>query len=320
MAQFTVYKSTDGSAPTLSGTADSLRQLLKACLVDGYGSQTAAGWAEAFTGTNKAAYRAASGNRLYFRLQDDAAGTGGAKEAQIRGFETMSDVDTGTGPFPADAQSSLTSNSLIARKSTTADATARVWIVVADALTCYVFIYTGDVASTYYSFGFGEFYSLLPSDAYRSMVIARAVENNTGQANENLDRIATNVTGTTAGHYFPRGYTTTGGSVLFGKHGDAVKSGSSTALLGTIPYTNPEDGGLYLSPLWIHDPTTAPANNLRGRMRGLWHFLHALTGTVANLDTVTGVGDLSGKTFLFLKQGGLSDIYTIETSNTLETN
>ncbi len=38
MAQFTVYKNTDGSAPTLNGTTDSLCALLRACLVDGYGS------------------------------------------------------------------------------------------------------------------------------------------------------------------------------------------------------------------------------------------------------------------------------------------
>lgn len=309
----TIYKSTDASAPVLTGEVDSLRQLLKACLVDGYGAQASQGWAEAFTGTNRAAFRAASGVRHYFRVNDNGAGTGGAKEALVRGFETMSDVDTGTGPFPSDAQSALTEDSLIARKSATADTTARAWVIAADALTCYVFVKTGDNASNYLAFGFGEFYSLLSSDDYRSFLVARIAENSAGLTSDCLDKVQVVVNLATAGHYFPRGYTQLGGSVQFGKHGDAAKSNGAAFTIGGMPFPNSADGGLYLSPLWIHDPTTLPVNNVRGRMRGLWHFLHA-AASVADLDTVTGVGDLAGKTFLFLKLGGNAGVYTIETT------
>lgn len=319
MAQFTIYKSSDGSAPSLSGTANSLRALLKACLVDGYGAKAAAGWTEAYTGSNKAAFQGGSGVQHYFRVQDDAGGTGGAREAQVRGFETMSDVDTGTGPFPTNAQSALTSNSLIARKSTTADATVRDWIVVADDRTCYVFVKTGDAANIYLGFAFGEFYSLLPSDNYRSFLIARTNENNGTTTNENLDRMQFNLTAASTGHYMPRGYTGLGSSVQFGVHGDAAKSNSGTTMLGAVPFPNSADGGLYLSRIWIHDPTTLPVNGIRGRMRGLWHFLHAIA-SVADQDTVSGVGDLAGKTYLFIKTSGNSGVYSIETSNTVETN
>lgn len=319
MAQFTIYRSTDGSAPTLNGTVDSLRQLLKACLVDGYGAQADVGWTEAFTGTDKAAFQAGSGVQHYFRVQDDGAGTGGAKEALIRGFETMSDVDTGTGPFPTAAQSALTSNSLIARKSTTADATARPWIIVADERTCYGFIKTGDNAAVYMAFAFGEFYSLLSSDNYRSLVIGRTTENSGLITVDNLDKLSTIMTATTNGHFFPRGYTQLGTSVAFGVHGDSAKSNDAASTVGVLPFPNPVDGGLFLSPVWLHDPTTAPTTNIRGRMRGFWHFLHPIA-SVADADTVSGVGDLAGKTFLFIRQGGNAGIYTIETSNTLETN
>ena len=40
----TVYRSTDTGAPQLTGTAGSLKTVLKACLVEGYGSQPALGW------------------------------------------------------------------------------------------------------------------------------------------------------------------------------------------------------------------------------------------------------------------------------------
>ena len=48
---FTIYRSTDASPPVLNGTAGSLRALLLACLVDGYGAKAAAGWAETFNQT-----------------------------------------------------------------------------------------------------------------------------------------------------------------------------------------------------------------------------------------------------------------------------
>lgn len=314
-SQFTVYRSTDTSAPVLEGVVDSMRQLLKACLVDGYGSQTAAGWTEAFTGTNKAAFRADSGTRHYFRVQDDGGGTGGAKEALIRGFETMSDVDTGTGEFPTAAQSSLTSNSLVIRKSATADGTDRAWIVIADDRTCYVLVFTGDNATVYLTFGFGEFYSFVSGDAYNSFLIARATENSATLTVDTLDRVSTTMAVAT-GHYMPRGYTGLGTSVQFGKHGDVAKSNGATALLGAITFPNPADGGLYISRVWIHDNTTAPTPNIRGQMRGFWQPLHTLA-SFTNADTFSGVGNIAGYTFLLQKTSGNNGTYCFETSATL---
>lgn len=318
MAQFTIYRSSDASAPTLSGTANSLCALLKACLVDGYGAQAAAGWTEEYTGVNKAAYRPGSGNRLYFRVQDDAGGTGGAKEALVRGFETMSDVDTGTGPFPTAAQSALTSNSVVARKSTTADATTRDWIVVADDRTCYVFVKTGDNAAAYLAFAIGEFYSFLPGDAYNSLCIGRNTENSAVITVDNLDRIGSQTTATTF-NFMARGYTQLGGSVVICKSGDGFRSNNSATLIGNLTFPNPADGGLWLSKITIADNTTAPVPNQRGILRGIWQILHPIA-SVGDGDTFTGTGDLAGKTFLFIKQSGNAGIYTIETSNTLPTN
>jgi hypothetical protein len=318
MAKFTIYRSSDASAPTLNGTVNSLRALLKACLVDGYGAKSAAGWTEDYTGTDKAAYRAPSGNRLYFRVQDDSGGTGGAKEALIRGFETMSDVDTGTGPFPTAAQSALTSSSVVARKSATADATARDWIIVADARTVYGFVKTGDNASVYMAFAFGEFYSFLPGDAYNSLCIGRNAENSAVITNERLDNIGLQTTASTF-NFMARGYTQLGTSVIMCKSGDGQRSNNSGTLIGNLTFPNPSDGGIWLSPVTIADNTTAPAPNQRGYLRGIWQFLHPLA-SVNDADTFSGTGDLAGKTFLFIKQTGNSGIFTIETSDTLPTN
>jgi len=71
------------------------------------------GWSKVFSSANIAVYRAPdiAGTRMFLRV-DDTDST----RARARGFETMSDVNTGTGPFPTDAQFSgnLTSNSAAA--------------------------------------------------------------------------------------------------------------------------------------------------------------------------------------------------------------
>lgn len=313
----TVYKSTDTSAPVLTGEVGKLRDLLKACLVDGYGSQPDLGWTEPFTGTNKACLQAGEGLQHYYRINDNGAGTGGAKEALIRGFVAMSDVDTGTDPFPSDAQSALTEDSLIARKSATADATARAWVIIADERTCYGFIKTGDNASNYLAFAFGEFYSVLPSDNYASILVARTSENSATLTADGLDRLQVGLTNASQGHYCPRGYTGLGTSVNLGKHGDAVKGNQQTFTIGAVPFPNSADGGIYISPIWLHDPTTLPVNGIRGRMRGFWHFCHA-AASVGDLDTFTGVGDLLGIEFLFLKLGGNAGVYTMDVSGPWE--
>jgi hypothetical protein len=319
---FTIYRSTDGSAPVLSGTTGSLVALLDACLVNGYGAKAAAGWTKAFAGASKAAYRAPTGAQLYYRVQDDGPGAGTFKEARITGYETMSDVDTGTGPFPTAAQGVGGVAMLVCRKSITADATARAWIIIADARTVYIHVLTTDVASTYYGFMFGEYYSLLPGNTFNGMLIGRTAENSGSSAVERLSEL--NITAplaVIAGHYICRAHTGTGGSVAVGKHGDVGKGAAGlTYLLGVIPYTNPEDGGIYISKVWVYDTTTAPAPNLAGRLRGFWHQLHPIA-SVADGDTVSGTGDLAGRAFLFVKNSAIGPgIYCYETSDTLETN
>lgn len=61
------------------------------------------GWTKEFTGTNKAVYRSSdlTGSRHYLRVDDSAANV-----TRVVGYETMSDVDTGAGPFPTVAQMS----------------------------------------------------------------------------------------------------------------------------------------------------------------------------------------------------------------------
>nr|DAQ73716.1 MAG TPA: hypothetical protein [Caudoviricetes sp.] len=53
----TVYRNTDTGAPQLTGTAGSLKTVLKACLVEGYGSQSSLGWEMPFENNTDAVFR-----------------------------------------------------------------------------------------------------------------------------------------------------------------------------------------------------------------------------------------------------------------------
>jgi hypothetical protein len=61
--------------------------------------QAGAGWSKPFSASTKAVFRPAAGNRRFLRVVN-AIGA----DTLARGYEDMTDVDTGTGPFPTVAQ------------------------------------------------------------------------------------------------------------------------------------------------------------------------------------------------------------------------
>src|SRR5574337_1134523 len=107
MAAPTVYRSSDASAPTLSGTAGDLVNVFDKCLVAGYGAKSPAGWSKPYTGSSIAVFRQGGGNLHYLRVQDDGTvPTSGAAEAVARGWEVKADANdtvdaNNTGPFPS---------------------------------------------------------------------------------------------------------------------------------------------------------------------------------------------------------------------------
>ena len=327
MTTVTTYRSTDASAPVLNGLAGSLISVLDGCLVTGYGAQLAAGWTKPFTGTNLASYRQGTGsNQYYLKVRDDGPGAAGARETRVRGFEVMTAVtatDTaadGTNPFPTVAQAST---GIYSRKSVNADNQARAWIVVADARTFYMFSLTGDVALTYLWWGFGEYFSFMSSDPGRTMLFARSAENSVLAVSEPDRTASLGNLGPTAGlWYVNRDVTTIAGTPVvalpIGRSGDTTTAGASTvAFSGSINHTNSADRKSYVAPIRIANGS--PSVNFRGRVRGVWHWQHAIN-TIADGETFTGTGDLAGKTFLVIKQSYNGGVFIVETSSTWDTN
>jgi hypothetical protein len=322
----TFYRSTDTSAPSLTGAVGSLVALLDACLVNGYGSQAAAGWTIAYTATNKRDYKQGTGSNGYYLDVDDSAPTT-AKEARMRGYETMSALATGTQAFPTSAQSSFGD---ICRKSNTADATARPWYCIADATCFYLFVDTGDFTGPAYSCGFmfGDFFSYKSGDIYNTAIVGRKAENSSSDVDEWLQVINSSAnalisTAWPTGHYVDRHWTGVGGSLPFSKFASLLaglssgtggnNTGSSISLCA---YPNGPDGALELSPLWI-----GHQGNVRGYLKGLWCPLHFQP--CGHGDTFTGTGNMAGKSFLALNMrnsnvagSGLLGQIVVETSNT----
>lgn len=125
-----------------------------------------AGWSKPFSDTNIAAYQSADteSTQLYLRVDDTLA-----QVAAVRGYENMTGVSTGTGPFPTVAQQALTN--FYWHKSSAANTTARRWLVVADGSFFY-FYNTGATSGINQPNGwfFGDVVSLMGGDSYNCVI------------------------------------------------------------------------------------------------------------------------------------------------------
>lgn len=291
------YFSTDAGAPTLSGTAGTLISVLDACLVNGYGSKSGAGWTKAFSGVNLAAYRmstASPATGFYLRVDDS-----NATASRIIGYETMTDVNTGTGPFPTNAQFA---NGLFAIKSSAAGATARPWAVVAENRSFYLFI-LGNVTT----FGagdtwnctvfFGDIITRKAVDGYNCALIANSTASNQSQQMGTVNSLGS-YSDITA-HYLARDYTGIGGSKQFGKCRAFKTWGAYSNILG-----GPESSTTFPDPIsqtWnlARVMVMESAIVMRGFLPGLYDNIGGVQ--VGNWwDIIPGQGSFSGTSFLMV--------------------
>ncbi len=341
-----IYRSTDASAPVLSGTAGALLTVLDAVLVNGYGSTSAAGWTIAYTATNKRQYQmAAGGTGCQLYIDDSAPGAGGAREARMNGFKTGTAIGVGTGQFPNVSQIVSPPGALAIRKSTTADSTARPWTIIADGRTLYMFVDTGDQPSPFctYPWMFGDFNSYCTTDVSNCIIIGRQIENNSTFSNgnagtstsylstgwyENFCVLApmttTGLFNPCGGHYVAGNYTNIGSSIPVGKHTDQAKMGGSygavasllTGYLGSPSIGSGNSGATWVTEFqYPNGPDSglymAPLwihhnGYVRGYFRGLWSPLQH--HPLSHNDTFTGTGNVSGKSFIAQDVLGTSTI------------
>lgn len=219
----------------------------------GIGNQTAtgtislklspAGWRKDFTGTNLAAYKsndvAATGCLL--RVDDS-----GGKLARCVGYESMTGISTGSGPFPTSGQ---ISGGLYWTKSNAADATARQWVLIADGRIFYLLL--RHYSATFAGAGmmcFGDLLSYKSGDAW-SCVIAGAMSDRSGYSSGSSDDYAS-ITTSIGGTFLARPDTALGSSCQARKwFSIPIPTSTSPYQSGQGPmrYPNAADNGLYLS-------------------------------------------------------------------------
>ena len=309
----TVYRWDDPDAPVLSNpSAGSLIGVLDACLVDGYTGKTGAGWTKAFSGTKLAAYRQGAGSMCYLRVDD---GTGSFK-VKMRGYESMTDVNTGTGGFPTTTQ---LANGVYAAIGTSTTAANKPWIVVADNKRFYLWVGASlttavniSTSTTWQAlFFFGDIISFRPGDTYCCQIIGSDSASN---ATERFG-LSVALASAIAGSFITRNAAQVAGSVNNGRFFDYYGANSSPTMGSSgVAYPDPISGGINLGR--VHVTNGADTEGVRGRMPGLFAPLNALPGN--NGDTFSGAGDLAGRTFILLDcgSGTTRGRVALETSDT----
>lgn len=96
MTPVTLYQSTDTDAPQLANAQGSLKTLLKACLVTGYGDKQPLGWAMPFEEDNKAVFKPTDPKSTQPCLLVDNSKP---KFATLQPYQKMTAINQGTGFF-----------------------------------------------------------------------------------------------------------------------------------------------------------------------------------------------------------------------------
>ena len=218
-----------------------------------------AGFEKAFSGTNKAAYRSldVASTQLYLRVNDTPT-----QYPTLTMYETMSDVDTGTGA----------STVLYFAKSDTSNGTARDWTLYADDRLFYLFANAGGIAWVS-AMAFGDIDSYRSGDAYHCVFIGHADASNYSHLYD--------VSGSETGAQLARSYSQTGGAV-----GSSRYSHRKCTYIGWggMAVPNNVNNAVHFWPVECWESTTWA----RGLMPGLYCPLH--NGSIAQGSVFT-VGD-----------------------------
>ncbi len=243
-----------------------------------------AGW-QKYAGANKASYKSTSpeASGCWARIDDT-----GANVARLRAYESMTDVDTGTGPTPIDGQ---LSGGLYVAKSNQAGSASRRWIVAAsDKSVLMMIAYYGSYSWDYAPYFFGDFESLKAGDAYNFAVSGDTSDSST--QNYVATSSALVQSWNSSGTFIVRSYTQAGGSVAATVNKPGMP-GSSSGSTNNPPGPNPINNSLEVTPTLIYEGivNTAPR---RGVIPGIYGIPHYVGASYDSKQEIVGVDGLPG--------------------------
>lgn len=209
------------------------------------------GWEKTYSETNKAVYRSLdpSSNQLYLRVDDT-----NAQYSAVNIYETMSNVDTGTGA----------STTKYWKKSTTSDTVVKPWYAIGNKKVFYLF---SDWHPTYplqpAGYCFGWFPSFKSGDGYNTMLIGHDISTPASPAvnNDFASFLSTN----TDGLLIARSYSQLGSAITFYKL-PGIGNHTSMGYDPLFTYPNQVDNGIHLFPVYIYETSHA----FRGRVAGIY--------------------------------------------------
>jgi hypothetical protein len=259
------------------------------------------GWGKPFSSTNIGVYRSNNiqGTQAYLRVNDSHSGDGSTNQnAGVRGYESMTDVSTGTGMFPTLAQSSVTASNWA--KDFDNGTTPREWVIVGDDRMFYFWhIHRGNPASANdrafsHTNYFGDFISFKSPDPFGCTLnygnAPSADEQSYGMSLPYSDGGVSNT------HCIARSPTGIGSSSIAIRRMSFLQISNQLVWSGYTSggqFPNTSDFGLNLYPAFILDSSPY---NIRGRYPGVYFTDQPISAVFAHREYVTGVNALPGKT------------------------
>lgn len=200
------------------------------------------GWLKAFSDTDKAAYKSQGfgATGMLVRVDDSVA-----TYAKVRGYETLSDIDTGTGMFPTTTQRVESNWPKSAEEST---ATRR-WSIIGDERFLYFFVHTEASAFATYpnnrsGVAFGDFISHKEGDMFNAVLFSlNGTSNFEYETSGNiLHRLVDYAT--TVRAYVARAFAQLGGAIDAYLYGSCAGTQSG---ISSLAYPNPADNSLNIT-------------------------------------------------------------------------
>ncbi|MCE1193310.1 MAG: hypothetical protein LWW96_14280 [Acidovorax sp.] len=258
------------------------------------------GWSKPFAGTNKAAFRSADVQSSGHFLRVDDSGT---TAARVVGYESMADVDTGTGPFPTAA---MVAGGGYVHKATSANSSPVRYVMSADSRAVNWAIEPGTQGSSTPRNsnvrGFGDPIALAASGDVWSTYLSCVTNSGTtflesGSLHGQVANTSYGVTVT------PRAVSGLGGAVMHNAApytGVAASFSGNDTTLGAAPSN--VDGKIYLSKLHLR-PTTG-TEGPRSIVPGVAFVPQTgLAALMSPHDQMMGAGDWAGRVLLAIGAG-----------------
>ena len=255
------------------------------------------GWTKPFSGTNLAAYKpsAVAATGCYLRVDDTAA-----QVSRVVGYESMTDVNTGTNAFPTAVQFS---GGMYWPKSNTADSAARPWFVVGDDRIFYLYVAPNPTYSGQgLMFGFGDILSNKSGDAWNCAIMGSEVANPNATASINPGDLgcASAVGSSDVGMYLARPLAALPGAQRATKMSSHIHTqGQSGAVNNSyLAFPDPTNNGLLVGPVDVKAGT-----GMRGRIPGILHSPQYILDAIPTLSVFDGVGVYNGKKLMAIRTG-----------------